>query len=85
MKALNIYELNIFNILCFMFKCKENLSPSVFINLYNLKPKSKYELRDSKNIQEPFCKTKIDQFCISYRGPFLWNKIVLPNFDFSFK
>ncbi|XP_065658644.1 uncharacterized protein LOC136083166 [Hydra vulgaris] len=31
MKVLNIYELNVFNTLCFMFQCKTNLSPISFI------------------------------------------------------
>ena len=51
MKALNIFKLNIFNILCFMYKCKQN--------------------------QEPLCRTNFSQYCISYRGPYLWNKIVI--------
>ena len=29
MKALNIYELNIFNILCFMYKCKYDMCPPI--------------------------------------------------------
>ena len=32
MKALNIFKLNIFNILCFTYKCKQNLNPPVFCN-----------------------------------------------------
>jgi hypothetical protein len=85
MKALNVYELNVYNILCFMFKCKNYLSPNVFINLCSMKPINKYTLRNDKNLKEPFCQTKFEQFSISYRGPSLWNKIVLPNFDFSLK
>ena len=45
MKALNVYELNVFNILCFMYKCKYNLSPNVFKDIYKLKPNNKYILR----------------------------------------
>ena len=68
-----------------MFKCKNYLSPNVFINLCSIKPINKYTLRNDKNLKEPFCQTKFEQFFISYRGPSLWNKIVLPNFDFSLK
>ena len=34
MKALNVFKLNIFNILCFMYKCKQNLNPPVFRNIF---------------------------------------------------
>ena len=34
MKALNVFQLNIFNILCFMYKCKQNLNPPVFRNIF---------------------------------------------------
>ena len=30
MKGLNVFKLNIFNILCFMYDCKQNLNPPVF-------------------------------------------------------
>ena len=50
LKVLNIYELNIFNVICFMFKCKNNISPVPFHNLYNKKEKTKYILRNDNNI-----------------------------------
>ena len=33
MKVLNLYELNLFNILCFMFKCKNQECPTIFQDL----------------------------------------------------
>jgi len=83
MKALNVYELNVFNILCFMYKCRYNLSPYVFRDIYKLKPINKYTLRRNQSLLEPKCRTNFDQFSITYRGPYLWNKIVLGNFQFS--
>ena len=41
-KALNIYELNIFNILRFMYKCKYDMCPPIFEDVYNLKSRNKY-------------------------------------------
>ncbi|MBY0581213.1 MAG: endonuclease/exonuclease/phosphatase family protein, partial [Rickettsiales bacterium] len=79
MNALNIYQLNVFNVLCFMFKCKELMSPDVFTNLYKIKPLNKYNLRCNNILEKPIFKNKHDQFCISYRGPSLWNTIALPN------
>ena len=81
MTALNIYEHNIFNILC-LNKCKYNLCPPIFKNLYNLRPENKYTLRDNGCLFEPLCRTDFDKFSVDYRGPFLWNKIVRGKFYF---
>ena len=84
MKALNVFKLNIFNILCFMYKCKQNLNPPVFRNIFTHRTKTKYALRNEYSIQEPLCRTNFSQYCISYCGPYLWNKIVISkNFIFS--
>ena len=77
MKALNVFKLNIFNILCFMYKCKQNLNSPVFCNIFTHRTKTKYALRNEYSIQEPQCRTNVCQYCISYRGPYLWNKIVI--------
>ena len=71
--ALNIYEINIFNILCLMFKCKNKACPKTFENLFTLKPKNKYQLKRSCTLLELFCKSKFSQLC----GPHLWNTIIL--------
>ena len=76
-KALNVFKLNIFNILCFMYKCKQNLNPPVFRNIFTHRTKTKYVLRNEYSIQEPLCRTNFSRYCISYRGPYLWNKIVI--------
>ena len=77
MKALNVLKLNIFNILCFIYKCRQNLNPPVFRNIFTHKTKTKYALRNENSIQEPLCRTNFSQYCISYRGPNLWNKMVI--------
>ena len=40
MKALNVLKLSIFNILCFMFKRKQNLNPPVFHNIFTHRAKT---------------------------------------------
>ena len=77
MKGLIVFKLNIFNILCFMYKCKQNLNPPVFCNIFTHRTKTKYALRNEYSIQEPLCQTNFSQYCISYRGLYLWNKIVI--------
>ena len=57
MKALNVFKLNIFNILCFMCKCKQNLNPPVFRNIFTHRTKTKYALRNENSIQEPLYRT----------------------------
>ena len=53
MKALNVFQLNIFNVLCFMYKCKQNLNHPVFRNIFTYRTKTKYPLRNENSIQEP--------------------------------
>ena len=55
MKALHVFKLNIFNILCFMYKCKQNVNPPVFGNIFAHNTKTKYVLRNENYIQEPLC------------------------------
>ena len=78
MKILNIYELNIFQVLTFMYRCKLNLSPKIFNSLYTFKPPNKYTLR-SKLLIEPVIKSKVEEFSLAFRGPHLWNKIIVVN------
>ena len=65
MKALNVFKLNIFNTLCFMYKCKPNLNPPVFCNIFTHRTKIKYALQSENSIQELLCRTDFSQYCIS--------------------
>ena len=69
--ALDIYEIDIFNILCLMFKCKNKACPKAFENLFTLKPKNQYQLRRNFTLLEPFCKSTFSQLCINCCGPHL--------------
>ena len=79
LKILNIYEINVFQILYFILKCKLKLSPPIFHGLFTLKPASKYEMRSDGVLLEPLCKTRQEQFNICYRAPHLWNNLIIPN------
>lgn len=83
LKILNIFEINIFQILCFMFKCKLKIAPRIFHNLYTLKPRNKYTMRSNSTLIEPICKTKFAQFAISFRAPRLWNELILPTLNIT--
>ena len=68
-KDLNIFKLNIFNILCFMYKYKKNSNPPVFPNIFTHRAKTKYVLRNENSIHKPLCQTNFRHYCISYHGP----------------
>jgi len=77
MKILTIYELNIFNVIFFVYKCKLKICPNIFNDIYALKPANKYTLRDDGVLSTPAIRTDLSKFCINYRAPHLWNKIIL--------
>ena len=59
--------LNIFNILCFVYKCKQNCISQYF---YPQSKKQIYAPRNENSIQEPLYRTNFSQYCISYCGPY---------------
>ena len=56
-KALTVYEINLFQILFLIYKCKNRTTPFVFHNLCTLKPPSKYSLRKSNLLSIPLERT----------------------------
>ena len=76
MKVLNIYKLNIYQILNFMFKIKANTAPCIFENQFT-EIHHQYLTRFSKN---SFVKSQLiysqTKFCALSRGPRLWNKLL---------
>ena len=76
MNALNIYQLNIFQILLFMHNVKNNQTPNIFNNIFS-KLENKYNTRLCEhNFTKPLYKTKLAQYTITFRGPQLWNSLV---------
>ena len=59
-----------------MLKRKDRTTPFVFHNSYTLKSPGKYSLRTDNLLLIPLKRTKFGQFCKSFRGPYLWNKIL---------
>ena len=79
MNILDIYAANILQVLCLLYKCRENLAPEVFSSAYSLKPVGKYTMRSSSKeiLIEPFSKNNFEKFSFNFRGPRLWNLIVV--------
>ena len=78
LKALNIFKLNVFQVLLFMFKCKNHLNPKIFDDQIS-KINHKYQTRHSLiNLSKPKVILKHTSFSINYRGPHLWNSYLQP-------
>ena len=76
LKALNIYQINIFQILLFMYKLKNNLVPKIFHKHFE-KVQHKYPTKYSiHNYIQPKTITKMTNFSVSSRGPLLWNNLL---------
>ena len=75
-KALTVYEINLFQILSLISKCRNRTAPFVFHNLYTLKPPSKCSLRTGNVLSIPLKRRKFGQFSLYFHGPYLWNKIL---------
>ena len=76
MNALNIYQLKINNTLLFMHKVKNNTTPSIFKQSFNINT-NKYNTKSTNTkFHKPLIKTKYNQYSIVYRGPHLWNSLI---------
>ena len=68
MNALNVYEINIFQVLKFISKAKHNLNPRVFDNTFT-EIHHRYPTRFSRHdFKQPKIITKATSFTISSRG-----------------
>ena len=80
MKTLDIFQINLFHIIFFMFKCKKKIAPPIFHNLFIRIPENKYNIRSRGKLTKPFNRKKRTQFYIDYRGPHSWNELAHDNF-----
>ena len=77
--ALNVYELNIYHNLLFMFKLQNELIPKYFYKSFSL-INHKYETRHSiNNYYIPPTSLKKSDFSITCRGPRLWKSVLDEN------
>ena len=81
LKALNIYQLNIYKTILFMYNVKNNNIPRIFKSSFTTVI-NKYNTRSSERcFNKPYYKTKNMEFSIMFRGPHLWNNIVKGNYE----
>ena len=79
--AITVYEMNIFQTLCFKYICKNGNTSSIFKHIYKVKPINKYTIRSKNIFFKPLCKKNFAKFKWNYRGPHLWNKFIASNND----
>ena len=76
LNALNVYQINLYQHLAFMYKLNKNKAPLTFSELLK-KPFHKYPTKFSENC---FClkaiSLKSTTHCISFRCPKIWNKFL---------
>ena len=74
LNILNIYQLNIYQILTLMFKTK--LTPNIFFDKFKTINLSYPTTYSTNNCKVPKQQLKISNFCISTRGPTIWNNFL---------
>ena len=72
---LNVYKINLYQVLNFMFRVHNETIPKTFNNKFKYID-HKYETRHSTdNFMVPKRTTRITRFAISSRGPRIWNSL----------
>ena len=62
---MTVYEMNIYQTLCFMHLCKYGNSPSIFRHIYALKAMNKYTIRSKNVLFKPSCKKNFSKFNVA--------------------
>ena len=76
LRTLNIYKLNIFQNLVFIFKTRNGINPDIFSNKFqNIEHKYPTRFSDN-NYYVPQTRRNFLRFAISSRAPSFWNKIL---------
>ena len=76
LNALNVYQINLLQILLFMHKIKTNSSPRIFLYQFqtiNHKHATRYS---RNNFKEPKRETNYAKYCIHARSPVIWNSFL---------
>ena len=76
LKALNIYQINLYEHLNFMHKVRNNVAPIIFNDMFK-KPSHKYPTNLShNNFSLKKYSLESTKYSISFRGPKLWNEFL---------
>ena len=76
LNILNIYQLNLYQTLSFMYKVKNTLTPAIFQDIFKI-PHHMYETRAAElNFSTTNPTNRQSSFSILHRGPKLWNTLL---------
>ena len=81
LNILSIYDINRYQHLVFMYNYKNNNLPQIFSKYFTSISNSRYNLRSQRTFNFNICclKKKKSDFCISSRGPSIWNNFNEPH------
>ena len=76
LNAVNVYQINLLQVLLFMHKIKINSSPQIFLHQVAT-INHKYVVGYSRNsFKEPKRDTSYTEYCFYARGPVIWNSFL---------
>ena len=77
MKVLNLEKLNLYQILIFMFKYKNNMLPNSFLDIFSSTFSERYNLRSNSfhNYYIKKTNTRYSEYSIMSQGPKLWKNL----------
>ena len=65
MKALKIFQINLFHIIYFMFKCKKKIAPTIFHSLFTAKPENKYNIQSRGKLAKPIYRKNVPSLTLT--------------------
>ena len=76
LKVMNIYQVNIFQIISLIHKCIKNRAPNFLNSMFQF-IQHKYPTTFSSNgLIMPYCNKRYATFKLAHRGPKIWNKFL---------
>ena len=76
-RILNINQLYIYEVCCFMYRYCNNKLPSVFDSMFSrIYNVHSYQTRNNVNFVIPYCRTDLRKRSVLYNGPYYYNNLI---------
>jgi len=72
-KVLTIFQINTFQILCFVKNCLSGVAPGPFNTTFTRRVANRYNTRNCGTLRKPTLKSLNEQLYLEYRGAEIWN------------
>ena len=76
LNAINVYQINLLQVLVFMHKIKTNSSPQIFLHQFQIVNHKHATWYSRNNFKEPKRETIYAKYCIHSHGPVIWNSFL---------